>query len=154
MMHGQKLMYSQLSLLFCDLQSVPNYLVVNYPVGTLSVWAYVICVAVLLAHILEVTQSDAYTCAAGFVIFPCFCAGNSGQLRVQRGGTSWRQQQNGEGLCKFLELTGSPCLLLLTRFSLLWVLWIAVWSVVQWSARPGQVICEIIFVCYNFILKR
>jgi len=39
---------SQLSLFLCDLQSIPNYLVVNYPVGTLSTLAYVICVAVFI----------------------------------------------------------------------------------------------------------
>jgi len=30
---------SQLSLFLCDLQSIPSYLVVNCPVGTLSTWA-------------------------------------------------------------------------------------------------------------------
>jgi hypothetical protein len=30
---------SQLSLFLCDLQSIPNYLVVSYPVGTLSTWS-------------------------------------------------------------------------------------------------------------------
>ena len=121
---------SQLSLFLWDLQSIPNYLIVKCPVGTLSKWAYVICVAVLRAHILEVVQSHACTCDAGFVIFPCFCAGNSVQLRVQTGDASWREQQNEEGLCKPLKLTGSPCLLLLTHCRLLWVLWIAVRSVV------------------------
>ena len=50
---------SPLSLFLCDLQSIPNYLVVNYSVGTLSIWAYVICVAVLRAHILEVAHCHA-----------------------------------------------------------------------------------------------
>jgi hypothetical protein len=79
---------SQLSLFLCDLQSIPNYLVVNYPVGTLSISAYVFCVAVIHAHIPEVAQSHAYTCDAGFVIFPCSCACNSVRLRVRRGDTS------------------------------------------------------------------
>ena len=74
---------SELYLFLCDLQSIPNYLAVNYPVGTESIWAYVIWVAILYVHILLVAQCHAYMCHAGFVTFPCFCAGNVIHWRVQ-----------------------------------------------------------------------